>query len=352
MATGRRRLVSFATAAVCFACWTGGGSRGETGMMTEEVARRVVEEIAPEVERLRGLRFKESVEVSVVDDASIREYIVERLREFDYEERLQAATRAYELLGLVPPGIDLLEALLRVMEEQAGGFYDPPRRSYYLLDDMPVGVAPVLTAHELTHALEDQHFDLDGRLRRVTDNDDMVFAASAVHEGSATLLMGAYLMQAEDDGGLAIAEAMGNLAALEGPELARLPPLLTRQLLGPYLLGVPFLTRGNLREAADGYPAAAVDRAYRDSPTSSEQILHPDKYWDERLRDEPRAVDLGGSGKLLGEQWEVEGDGVLGELTLGVLVGAETPMHLGRDGGESHRAAEGERCDVSHGFHS
>ena len=47
----------------------------------------------------------------------------------------------------------------------------------------------MITAHELTHALEDQHFDLDGRLQETIDDDDRMFAISAVHEGSAMVLM-------------------------------------------------------------------------------------------------------------------------------------------------------------------
>ena len=127
----RRRLAGIVVATVGLCCWTGNGLPGdsspEKGMMTDELARRVVGEISPEVERLRGLTFKETVEVSVIDDAAARQHVMDRLRQFEYVQRLAVAEEAYALLGLLPPGTDLLKSLLGVLEEQAGGFYDPPR---------------------------------------------------------------------------------------------------------------------------------------------------------------------------------------------------------------------------------
>ena len=67
---------------------------------------------------------------------------------------------------------------------------------YYLLADVPPDAAAMYTAHELTHALEDQHYDLDRNMREMIEDDDLAFATSAVHEGSATILMELYTMHA------------------------------------------------------------------------------------------------------------------------------------------------------------
>ena len=292
-----------------------------------ESARLLVDSLQSEVESLRKLGFKQPVPVHVVDDDAAREHMLDRLQEFQPEEYLRRMQKAYELLRLVPPEFDLLATFLEVLREQAGGYYDPDSKSFYLLDDVPRLLASVVVAHELTHALEDQHFDLDRRLREAMYDDDQLLAHSAVHEGSATLLMTLYLSR-QIFAGEVDAAAMQAYAESEverAEVLKLLPAVFQRQLLVPYLVGSGFLVRGNLTAlVASGYPAADVDRVYRDPPRSSEQILHPEKYWG--ARDDPRTVEIGSVGSLLGRRWERTAGGVLGELTLGLLVGAPTPF--------------------------
>jgi hypothetical protein len=309
----------------------GAPASGPPERLSPAEAQRLVDEVVPRVEQLRGLTFKRPVPVEVVDDATAREHFMARLHEFDQTQQLEKTQRVYELLGLIPAGADLLELLLGAVEEQAGGYYDPSSGAYYLLDDMPAAAAPIFTAHELTHALEDQYFDLDGRLREVVENDDRLLARSAVHEGSATVLMGVYAVEAVMRGELD-PDALQTLAQTEAGRAARLmslPDVLLRQLLGPYVLGATFLAGDDLTSLARGFPEQAADRAMGEGPESTEQILHPEKYWDSAERDEPIPLELGGAGEILGGRWTLRGEGVLGELTLGVLVGAPTPTHAG-----------------------
>jgi hypothetical protein len=240
-------------------------------------------------------------------------------------------SKAYQLLGLLPEGTDILELYLDALREQAGGFYDPASRSYYLLDDMPPELGPMIAAHELTHALEDQHFSLDDRLRAVMHDDDQLFALSAVHEGSAMLLMLAYITRAALNGEIdpAALTAYADSEASKATALNAMPAVLLRQLLAPYALGASFLARGNmLAAAAKGYPVDDINRVYADTPLSSEQIMHPAKYWDAEKRDAPQTVNLDEAGKALGRHWSKRLEGVLGEMTLGVMAGAPTPELL------------------------
>jgi len=295
----------------------------------QEEARELVDEIVPRVEELRGLKFKRPVSVEVVGAAEIREYVLARMKKFEQEQHLLAVQRAYALLGLLPEGTDLLAMLLQTMEDQAGGYYDPSTKAYYLMENVVPAAAPIFTAHELTHALEDQHFDLDRRLKQAIDNDDRLLAQSAVHEGTATVLMGVYAAGAVMRGELDMAglQSMAESEAERMGKLQELPEVLLRQLLGPYVLGALFLTGGDLMAMARGFPRDKVEQVMGAGPQSSEQLLHPDKYWDEETRDDPTEVELPDTGKTLGRGWKLEGDGVLGELTLGPLVGAETPFN-------------------------
>ena len=305
-----------------------GSGSSEGAVLTSDEADALLAEIGPKVEQLRALEFKSPVKVSVVDDDQAREFMIGRLQRFQPEEDLKLESRALALLGIIPEGLDVLEAYLSFLREQVGGFYDPATKQFFLLEDMPRVVAPVLVSHELTHALEDQHYDLDGRLEEALPDDDLVFAQGAVHEGSATLLMTLYLAMAMAEGRLTqadLAEIAGTEAA-RGELLQEFPAPLLRPLLGAYLLGVGFLVGGDMMGVmSQGFPASRVDRAYKDWPKSSEQIIHPEKYWEADSRDEPTAVSLGASGRLLGRRWKKRADGVLGELMIGSMVGAPTP---------------------------
>lgn len=292
--------------------------------LNDSLAAPIVRKVAPQVERLRGLSFKRPVPVNVVDAQAAREHLVQRLEAFQQMEHLRQIQKAYAMLDLIPAELDLWEAILDVLEEQAAGFYDPATGSYYLVEHMPAAAVPMLTAHELTHALEDQHYDLDARIRASLEDDDRLFALSAVHEGSATLLMLAYAM-AEAMGGSLGMDELQEFAILgqdQTQALSALPPLLLRQLVGPYVLGAQFLLHGGKPGA---FPAEAVNRAYLDGPRSSEQILHPEKYWEPERRDDPLTLEHSRAGQLLGPRWHRAGTGVLGELSLAVLVGAPTP---------------------------
>jgi len=294
--------------------------------LSSEMARGLVDQISEQVAQIRGLEFKEPVPVRVVDDAELRKYMLRRLDAFGQRQQLERTGRVYQLLGLIPEEIDLLETVLDVLEEQVGGFYDPTEGAYFLMADIPGASAPVYTAHELTHALEDQHYDLDGRIRVVIEDDDQSFAVGAVHEGSATLLMSAYMVGAMQRGELD-AQALMDVSQSEAGKLQQIqemPELLQRQLLGPYLLGALFLAKGNMVGAAMNFPREDVDAVMQSGPTSSEQILHPEKFW-ERL-DPPQAVSIKPLGSVLGDDWGLDGEGVIGELGLGPLVGAKTPL--------------------------
>jgi len=282
--------------------------------LTQAEAEAAVTAVLPELQSIRGFDFKVKVPVTVIDDRQARDYALARFRRMTPEGKIRADQTAYRLLGLLPEDVDVLKTLLDVLEEQAGGFYDPGTKSFYLLDDMPKEATTLLTAHEMTHALEDQRYDIDGRIAKVIDDDDASFALSALIEGSATAAAAAYVANGIAAGTLDQdqVDAMGEGVPTE--RLNAMPAVMRRQLLGPYVLGLTFLGRGD------------ADAAWAHPPRSSEQILHPEKYWNPLLRDEPKRVASPNPSRRLGSGWTRAGSGVLGELTLGSLVGAATPM--------------------------
>lgn len=293
--------------------------------LTQAEADAAVSAVLPDLQTIRGFAFKEKVPVSVIDDKKAREYALARFKRMTPEAKIRSDQTVFRLLGLVPDDVDVLKSLLDVLEEQAGGFYDPGTKSFYLLDDMPKDMTALLTAHEMTHALEDQRYDIDGRIAKVLDDDDAAFALSAVVEGSATLAAAVYVSHEIAAGTLGKEQISAMNDAVKTERLKAMPDTLKRQLLGPYVLGMTFLARGNVAGLTRGFPKSDVDAAWTRPPRSSEQILHPDKYWNPERRDDPARVTIPSPRGRLGKDWKLAGSGVLGELTLGGLVGVAAP---------------------------
>jgi hypothetical protein len=200
-------------------------------------------------------------------------------------------------------------------------------------------------AHELTHALADQNFDIDRMQKSIKPlhDDDRDLALSALIEGEATLTMiGA---QMDDWDG----SVVRNLPAAKldrvfsfliplmpmvgGKSLRNAPVILSETMIFPYLRGMVFCAR----LTNDG-GWQALNEAYKKPPLSTEQIIHPEKY--KAKPDPPTAVDLG---KLdPGPGWKELGRNVVGEMQLGVL--------LRRHGGKSAAAGwDGDRYAVFEG---
>lgn len=304
--------------------------------LTQAEAEAAVTEVLPDLQTIRGFAFKQKVPVTVIDDAKARAYALDRFRRLTPEAKIRADQTAFQLLGIVPKDVDVLKSLLDVLEEQAGGFYDPGTKSFYLLDDMPKDMTALLTAHEMTHALEDQRYDIDGRLAKVAEDDDASFALSAVAEGSASLAAAAYVAEGISAGTLDSKRLEAMSESVKTERLNAMPDALKRQLLGPYVLGMTFLLRGTSEGLAHGFPKRDVDAAWAHPPQSSEQILHPEKYWNAGHRDDPKRVVVPNPKAKLGEGWKRAGSGVLGELTLGSLVGVPAPDTKDLTGGFGH----------------
>jgi hypothetical protein len=291
----------------------------------EEVAALTVE-IAPIVEEIRGAKFKHPVPVEIIDDAGARAHFKERLRKYWPEEEMHAEEILYAHLGLLPPKSDLAAVVFDVLEEQAGGYYDPDRDIFFVLGDLPRAAAPIIVAHELTHALDDQMFGIDRLLDAATDDDDRAGALEAVVEGSGTAVMTVFIVRQVRAGRLdpAALREFQNTEMGRGERLKAAPLFVQRSVIAPYILGMAFLLRGEMiRMQTGGITPSDIDRAFREPPQSTEQILHPEKYWDPERRDPPRKVALPDLSATLGDGWRLGGTGTLGELTLALVTGLD-----------------------------
>jgi hypothetical protein len=281
---------------------------------TAAPATAPVDVIAERVEALRRLRFEQLPDPLEVTPEQARREGLEALDRDYPAERLRADETVYELLGLIEPGDDLRELSGDLFGEGVAGYYDPRDGRLRVVEGSGTRVLEeMILAHELTHALEDQRFGLDV----AAATDDRTLARSALHEGSATALMYAYVGEH-----FTAEETLGGLVSSAFDDTGDLPPFIQAQLLFAYLAGEQFvselLRRGGWK---------LVDTAYEvRPPASTEQILHPEAYFD---ADEPQPVRIP---RVLGAGWERVLAGTWGELQTRELLGGASRAAAGWGG--------------------
>jgi hypothetical protein len=183
-----------------------------------------------------------------------------------------------QLLGFVPASFDYLAETFVLLTAQLAGFYEPSDGTMYMAADLDEQNAEATLAHELDHALQDQHFDLKPHSKFEAGKSDEQGAFDALAEGDATSTMADVLL----------GKAMPGKTALDLPEevfardviesvstgaTADVPHLMRTSLVAPYVYGTLFV---NALRRGGGW--SAVDAAWTTLPTTTEQILHVEKW--------------------------------------------------------------------------
>ncbi len=277
----------------------------------ETAARQSRADIENVVSGLRGLKFLRPVVYREIPRSKLPAILRQRLSQQVPDQEFARTSVAFAALGLVPAGLDLKKTYLALLGEQVGAFYDQHNRELFTFSGQSLASSQnrIILAHELTHAMEDQHFNLERLPLEAKGNDDRALAASALVEGDATLVMNRYLL-----GNLSADVLRENLAATmttDVRQLAVAPRFLRETLLFPYLKGQEFcqalFDRGGWDE---------LGRAFVQPPASTSQILHPEHFLS-ALREEPASVEWEGvtvRGSAPGT------DNVLGEFGLRQLL--------------------------------
>jgi len=281
--------------------------------------RQAADTVLAKVSALRNLPAKGAVGTGLQSREEIRRYVLARMAEEYPAEELELDRRLLVKLGLIPESLDYRRTLVRLLTEQVAGYYDPKTRSLYVADWVPVEEQLPVMAHELAHALQDQHFDLDKLLEGVKGNEDATQAHVAVVEGEGLGLMLEYVLNPVGASFLDIPD----IVQMQKNQMAdarqrfdvfrQVPAFFQEALLFPYVQGARFLQYHVRRNGWGG-----VNRLYADLPRSTEQILHPEKY--ESPRDDPTPVAHPPLPAGLGGRWERIYGNVLGEFMLGLVL--------------------------------
>ncbi|MFH1966236.1 MAG: hypothetical protein ABIJ42_11975, partial [Acidobacteriota bacterium] len=142
----------------------------------------------------RGLEFLRPVPNRIQTKQQTEQFLKERIDEEFSKEEIVKAERLLKRLGLLPPDYDYYASMVELMTEQLAGMYDHKEKFLALADWLPLEMQEPVLVHEMTHALQDQHYGLEKYLSSDITNDDKALALASLVEGDASLVMFAYSM--------------------------------------------------------------------------------------------------------------------------------------------------------------
>ena len=240
--------------------------------------QRLAERVLPDVIESSGLEILEQIHVDYRTAEEMSDYIRSRLEKDLPKSKEGYVVESYQLFGLFPVGLDLRQTLAKLYEEQVIGFYAPKDKTLYLQEGVPLQNVESLLVHEMVHALQDQHFNLDD-MTEAAQNNDQLAAVMAAIEGHATVAMLEFLSKKNDGNTLEIEDVMefgeSILRAFESPdmekeELESVPLVLRETMLFPYIEGARFAQLMREKTGTQSVPFESK------LPKSTKQVLHFD----------------------------------------------------------------------------
>ncbi len=303
------------------------------GKPAPKKVRARIERIADEVEKARGLKLKRPVDVRFLSrkEMGVR-YQIDLQKEWPVAQQ-EADESMLIAFGFMTPR----SKLSRLAEQATGdafvGFYEPDTKDLFIIGkENDMGILNRMTmAHELTHAAQDQAFNLDKMMDAAEDNDDRMLALKSLIEGDARFSEMIYLgKQKYNEKDLYKSPEEESLLFTSYQEA---PPVYGLTLMFPYEVGSGWV--GALHNSG-GWKA--VNAAYKGPPQSTEQILHPEKY---AQNDQPENVQVPDAQVALGKKWRKVSTNTLGEYKTLILLGdaqmVDPTLMIASDGWEGDR---------------
>src|SRR5690349_1693156 len=243
-----------------------------TGAAQNAAIISTTDAVLKETSELRELSIMRPVKSGAQSRAEIERMIVKNLDTDTTPAEMHATEALLHVFGLAPNNFEYRPFLIKLLAEQVAGYYDPKAQQFYLADWIELeGQKPVM-AHELTHALQDQHFNLKRFDKWPKGDSDAELAAHSLIEGDATLAMTLYMAK-NPLVALAFIKSLGSQET-STEQFKAAPRALRESLLFPYEAGSTWATAVYRRGGWD-----LVSKAFTKLPQSTEQIIHPEKYF-------------------------------------------------------------------------
>jgi hypothetical protein len=295
----------------------------------ETINDSLLEEIERKMQVIRNLPARQPVPKRFLTVDELSRLLDTWYLQDNPSDEVRERQRLYTALGFLGEGDDLNLIQGGLMARNLAGLYSSVDKQLFIVSERwNMTAAEEMTfAHEFTHALQDQHYDLRSLDDRAKTTD-AALATLCLIEGDATLSMSLY--------------AIGNLSQNDVDEMIyraaqwkrdRLPvevPLpIARMTLFPYTNGLRFVQA--LYQQSNDW--ALVNAAFAEPPSSTEQIMHVEKYL--AGSDVPLPIGLPALGDAMGGSWREVDRGVLGEFVLSLH------MEQGLSQADALRAAAG-----------
>ncbi len=225
------------------------------------------------VSKLRGLKILGPISGLSVEPKELVRHVEHSVSIQTPPEALLGTEQMLVALGVAPFDFSFHTTMLDLLGENLQGLYDPHLKMMLVRSDQDAN-REVTLAHELVHALQDQHFDLKEIIEFEDDDTDRSSALSCLAEGDATSTMfDAVLPGGQTALDLPQGFIQKQFGSLRSPVQKNAPPIIVRSLAAPYIDGVEFVHKLRRR---GGFPE--VNRVFRKPPITTEQVLHLDKY--------------------------------------------------------------------------
>ena len=285
-----------------------------------------IRELLAQVAEVRELEAPSTMRALTVARADVYDTYLDLVSEEDRAE-LDETTFLYRLLGYLDEDEDLWEIQTAFLDLVLG-FYSPDRKTLWVVTDREgVGIEELTRpqrhtlVHEIIHALQDYHFDLNATFERLRGNLDAGLAFTSVVEGDAVIHTDRHASQY-----LALPGAGGVYFLATASQAGDIPPSILREIYFPYTTGASWAGFLLATEGAEALNAFLVE-----PPPATTFILHRDLLgtgW------EPEALDdsflpAGQIREHLGGDWRVRLSGSLGEFHLANYLLGDAPYRGG-----------------------
>jgi len=290
--------------------------------LPDELAE-TISQIESQVSEIRGLSLEAPVDHTTLSMDELEDLVVNDFFAEYTEEDARQDSLIFTTLGVLPAGYDLKSLYQNLYSEQIAGFYDEDTKEIYVVSDESFRGSEKLTySHEFTHVLQDQTFGFEDGLKLTDEaceeDTERCAAVQALIEGDASLteMLWFQTYATRED----YADILQTFDDAESPVLDSAPPFIAADLMFPYDKGLTFV-----QELYDQGGYALIDQAYLNLPASTEQILHPERY----PGDQPQQVVLPDLSEVLGEDWSLYDQNVMGEWSLFLILNKPYDERIG-----------------------
>jgi len=267
--------------------------------------------IALDLTEISGMKLRHPVPCDYITKEKVNAFLNQRMKDNASPEEIRAEELTLKKFGFVPQDFNLAQNTIDLLTEQAAAFYDYNKKKLFITESTPSDSQEPVLAHELSHALADQNFNLARFIRQGRKSDDGSTARLAVMEGQATWLMTEYLARKSGQSlkdSPALASSLSHLgegAGGEYPVYDNAPLYMRLTLVFPYARGMLFQNAVCQRDGQEGFA-----EVFRRAPLSTQQIIHPEDYFSNVKPTQPELPDAhpprGYKGLVDGELGELE----------------------------------------------